>query len=386
MAGIDGERQRPALGIVADDLTGAGDSAVKFAEAGWTCEIALADVPALAPGTAVALVTDARSMSDADASGRTRAAVETLANSGTDLQYLKIDSTLRGTVSAQIGGALEALSARAPDAFALVCPAYPAMGRTVECGRLLVHGEAAVGRHGEAPAVPGAVSVTLGDAAPAREADRLRALARESRVLLLDAASDADLDRVAAVAEELGPSVLLVGSAGLAAALARRHAGCSVAPGAPTALQTRSAEGGSIVVAVSSTHPVSASQVAALGSHVVVITAPAEDVLVDGVRSERAAAANVAEAVEVALAAGGVRALVLVGGDGALAVLARLGAHGVRVGSAVVEGVPAGTVRGGALDGLTVVTKSGGFGHPGTLRDVIDRLEASDHPMKKRTE
>jgi uncharacterized protein YgbK (DUF1537 family) len=79
-------------------------------------------------------------------------------------------------------------------------------------------------------------------------------------------------------------------------------------------------------------------------------------------------------------------ALVLVGGDGAAAVLARLGADGVEVDGAVVPGCPTGTLTGGPADGLRLVTKSGGFGATSALDDIVARLRASpattgpDHP------
>jgi uncharacterized protein YgbK (DUF1537 family) len=267
------------------------------------------------------------------------------------------------------------------------------MGRTIEGGRLMVHGVPQGPSGDEGPAIRGALLVELGDAAPEREAARLRELARGSRLLLVDAATDADLDRLAAVAGEVGSGALFAGSAGLASALARRQGASRPPVGAPTRpsgpsidVAPQHAASDPIVVAVSSRHPIAASQIAELGGDVVVITAPEEDVIVDGRLAHRGAAGHVAADVEHHLAASGVGALVLVGGDGALAVLARLGAQGVRIERAVVEGVPAGTVRGGVLDGVTVVTKAGGFGHPGTLRDVVEQLAASDHPEKKRTE
>ena len=55
-------------------------------------------------------------------------------------------------------------------------------------------------------------------------------------------------------------------------------------------------------------------------------------------------------------------ALVLVGGDGAAAVLDRLDADGITIDGAIVPGCPTGIVVGGPADGLRLVTKSGGFG------------------------
>ena len=67
-------------------------------------------------------------------------------------------------------------------------------------------------------------------------------------------------------------------------------------------------------------------------------------------------------------------ALVLVGGDGALAVLDELGAKGITITGRLSAGVPRGVVIGGRADGLPIVTRSGGFGDAGGLVDTIRRL------------
>ena len=64
------------------------------------------------------------------------------------------------------------------------------------------------------------------------------------------------------------------------------------------------------------------------------------------------------------------------GGEGARAVLGRFGAEAIRVTGAIREGIPAGVIEGGLLDGLAVVTKAGGFGDRGTLADLIPELLA----------
>jgi uncharacterized protein YgbK (DUF1537 family) len=42
----------------------------------------------------------------------------------------------------------------------------------------------------------------------------------------------------------------------------------------------------------------------------------------------------------------------------------------------ITPGVPRGVIRGGALDGVSVVTKSGGFGCPDALIQVADHFNA----------
>jgi uncharacterized protein YgbK (DUF1537 family) len=93
-----------------------------------------------------------------------------------------------------------------------------------------------------------------------------------------------------------------------------------------------------------------------------------------GARVARALAA----AAERLLDRGGHRALVLVGGDGAEATLDRLGVGALRVLRRVVEGVPLCEAIGGAREGLSVVTKAGGFGTERTLLSVLRTLRGEE--------
>nr|WP_279589107.1 nucleotide-binding domain containing protein [Frigoribacterium endophyticum] len=77
-------------------------------------------------------------------------------------------------------------------------------------------------------------------------------------------------------------------------------------------------------------------------------------------------------------------ALVLVGGEGARAVLRRAGAEALVVRGALREGVPWGTLEGGRLHGTAVVTKAGGFGAAATITEVVTDL--LDIPHRSDTE
>ncbi|MFC4244986.1 four-carbon acid sugar kinase family protein [Gryllotalpicola reticulitermitis] len=392
---------RFAWGIVADDLTGAGDCAVKFADAGWQVELNFGGrVDALAPAAAVAMTTDVRPLSETDASTRTAAAVTELIRAGAERLYLKIDSTLRGSVRGQISGALAAWTTVEPGAFAVVCPAYPAMGRTVVNGELFVYDLAS--GVGDAAAGDGVLTLRLSGASPEEDLQQVREAAQRSRVLFIDAAVDADLDRLAVVLERLGRVALPVGSAGLAGAIVRRAtttgdqgvspqagAASASAPAPAPAVLTASSERPPIasptptstLVAVSSRHPITTAQVDVLvsqlgdDSRVRLVTTPADRLeLDDDAVAARLVADRLAADVERLLVDEPVGSLVLVGGDGALAVLERLGVASVRVHGSAAEGVPLGVVHGGPLDGVRVVTKSGGFGESTTLHELVRGL------------
>src|SRR5689334_13782774 len=101
----------------------------------------IAPVNTASAHSVIAVTTDSRALSNDAAEQLTFDALTSLMNAGIDRLFLKIDSTMRGSVPGQIEGALAAWRAHYSDARAMVCPAYPRMGRTVESGRLLVHGE-----------------------------------------------------------------------------------------------------------------------------------------------------------------------------------------------------------------------------------------------------
>jgi uncharacterized protein YgbK (DUF1537 family) len=137
-------------------------------------------------------------------------------------------------------------------------------------------------------------------------------------------------------------------------------------------------------VAVSSLHPVTRQQVAQLreqSSDQVKIMTATQAVNI----SPAEAAVELADRVATELTTGHYLAAVLVGGDGAAAILRSLAADRVVVDSMISTGCPASTVVGGPADGLRLITKSGGFGQPDTLTRIVDRLRSdADTPAVDR--
>ena len=357
--------------VLADDLTGAGDTVVSFARSGWSSLLSLSGGwPHEPEEEAVAVTLDSRR--DPRAEHVTARAVGDLDPS---LLYLKIDSTVRGRVAEQVRGAVAGRRRTRPGAYAVLCPAYPAMGRTVEDGHVFVHGvpvhRSAAGDDPVTPVTESDLRVLVPGAALAAGDDlaaAIREASRRSDVVVVDARDQADLDRVADAVAAIGPDAVPVGSAGLAIALARVWR--TTEPTAPRPVEVPP-EGRSLVV-VSSLHPVAREQVADLEARVeqlavdILVTNPER---VDGAAAERARAIG----ADAAAALDGRRhgLLVLVGGDGAAQTLIALGATGIRVVDAPVEGVPLGALVGGSHDGLAVATKAGGFGDAHTLTQLI---------------
>lgn len=403
---------QPRVLVVADDLTGANDTGVQFAAAGWPSTLRLVVDPDAGehagplPGV-VALSTDSRALPDDEAATTTRDAVEVEALGEHDHLYLKVDSTLRGSVAGQVRGALQARRRVRSDALVVLCPAYPAMGREVRDGVLTVHGapvtESPAGRDPVTPVrhahlvdlVPGSVVVP----APAGDDPGATAAgwaATGADVLVVDAGDDDELARVAAVVVALGARAVPAGSAGLAAPLARLW-------GTGAAGETHAVLARRPLVLVSSHHATAREQVAGLlerRDDVVLVATDADDLLggnddppaPDGdgpvvlVSPDERCDPGRSSALATALGrraatwlrdtAPGRRfdGVVLVGGDGAEATLRAIDAHGIRIRGRLLEGVPHGHVAGGSLDGLAVVTKAGGFGDGSTLLRMLDTL------------
>ncbi|MFJ6280215.1 four-carbon acid sugar kinase family protein [Arthrobacter subterraneus] len=429
---------QPALGIVADDLTGANDTLVQFAEAGFNARLSLAagetSTVATAPPSATAYITDSRALDAAAARSRTGEAVKNLSRAGINRLYVKIDSTMRGSIAGQVAGALDAWGETHSDPFAVVCPAYPAMGRVVDGGQLLVHGRpvesSPAGTDPVTPVhtstmtrlLPGATSVPrLSEIPPEKRAQTLISAARETAVVVVDAVTQSDLDVIATILQEIGPRAVPVGSAGLAGALAA----LSAVQGADKPAAVQGPAAGRTLVVVSSLHDASHEQVRvltdgtprqellilqpsmenlrsaataqawletmlplpSLSSTVLMVSPPRADAgekeQLDGTSRGDAVAGGLAALTITLMENYEFSNLVLIGGDGARAVLHACGAESVTVTGAIEEGVPLGVVNGGRVDGLRAVTKAGGFGEPETLVDILKAITShTPHPTE----
>ncbi|WP_434642353.1 D-threonate kinase [Achromobacter piechaudii] len=391
----------PTIAIVADDLTGSGDTAVQFVRAGWSTHLSIggADEALSGPATAgvevLAVTTHSRALPAADAARVIDENVRQLRAAGVSRLYKKVDSTLRGAFKAEIDAAREAWG---PDTIAVICPAFPATGRTVEQGILYVNGkpvtETSAATDPVTPVTESHIPTLLGCAHVATQdgdtAETLAARIRQAgHTVVVDAATDADLERLARAIGLLGEHALPVGAGGLAVPLARVWAGADqTAP---------------VVVVVTSQHSAARAQAAALQAsgadtwtpslvqladdaawqawsqpllqahatapaHAGTVLLLAPEGQMDGLDSEQVAdrlGSLAAQLITTSRAAG----VVATGGDGARSVLVALAARGIALVDEVMGGVPLGTLTGGTAAGLPVVTKAGGFG----TEDVLVR-------------
>lgn len=128
------------VGIIADDLTGANDTAVQFHKHGASTKILLDSeyTPKVKAGVEVwALSSESRNVPSDVAVGRVERAIETLTtNFSFDNYYKKIDSTLRGHIALETLTMLNILEYDA----AIIVPAFPQEGRITVGGYHLVKG------------------------------------------------------------------------------------------------------------------------------------------------------------------------------------------------------------------------------------------------------
>lgn len=128
------------VGIIADDLTGANDTALQFHQRGASTKILLDSdcTPKVKAGTEVwALSSESRNIPVEDAIVKVEKAVKTFAdNFSFDYYYKKIDSTLRGHIAQET---LTMLNILGYDA-AVIMPAFPQEGRITVGGYHLAKG------------------------------------------------------------------------------------------------------------------------------------------------------------------------------------------------------------------------------------------------------
>ena len=339
----------PQVALVSDDLTGALDAAAPFVAVGKHCVVATepAALPAaLAAGAEVVAVSlNSREGTAEEAARRVRAAAGTLA--GVPLLFKKMDSRMKGHVACEVRELALARGMRR----VVLCPAIPEFGRLVEAGQVI--------GHGLAEPLPVALDCGVGIA-----------------VAVADARTDADLDRIVAQ----GGDALLAGARGLAAALARKVTGADGPKLAASRLEPP------CTFVIGSQDPITLEQVARLRQAspaagwipapdgMARVTGPLPDVVilqaVPGTGAEGATvAARLAESVARDFV-NGRRTLLFTGGETAAACLRAMGVGVLKLVGEVHPGMPISL----ALDfpgALHIVTKSGGFGHPDCLANLL---------------
>lgn len=366
---------RRLVRVLADDLTGALDTAACFAlpGIGWPVNVTW-DSPD--PNT-FALSTDTRDRDVAVASRVAAACAAWLTEA--KHPFKKVDSRLRGHVAAELSAILRI----AGPIRVVVAPALPGQGRIVRGG--CVHARDKDGGSWRREPVDLAAELRAGGIAVA--------LARPGAVAptglsLWDAETDQDLDCIVEAGLHAGQPTLWCGSAGLGEALARAL-GCWKVP--------EFAARRPALVLIGTRHARTLDQLAFVGRAVPDALA---EIAPDGLGADaiaRALAAGRSRIVRVKLPEnvtaedaaswieGGFSALLAevprpallaaTGGATLQAALRHLEASGIAVEGTLAPGIPGGHLLGGRWHGLPLIAKSGGFGAPEALLQMLGETD-----------
>ncbi len=349
------------LRILADDLTGALDSAAQFVPTEGKVPTVWAP-PSHLPWPA-AIDAGTRELDLLQAAALTRRLSPVLDDA--DPAFRKIDSLLRGHVAAEIAACVRGF------AHCVVAPAFPGQGRITRAGRQFV--SEAEGWRVVGPDLATSLREVGLDVALCRPGDTA-----PDGASLWDAETESDLDQVVAECRCLSGRVLWCGSAGLAGALAGRAA-------IPQPLLR-----GPILGLVGSEHPASIAQLSAAWSRVRRITRGDAE---EAARIARLLARDGAVVVAAVVPPGVTRAhaaqhiagcftnllartdppgtLLAAGGETLRMICVAVGAGRLDVDGQLMPGIPTAILRGGTWDGLRVVSKSGAFGDAGLLARLL---------------
>ena len=378
-------------------------------------------------------------MNAEDAAAAVRSAAECIRSSAVPF-FKKIDSTLRG----QVGAEIDALMGEYRFTCAVLCPAFPANGRTMRGGNLLVNGlPASVGAVGKDLLTPvleshiptllkaqsshPVLTCSINDLCAGKFQGKLMQARKIGAIVVCDADAEADLLSIAKQSLVDLEDVLLVGSAGLSKPLAKILAARKKNP---------------VIVVVGSVNPVSREQVQRLvDSDAVQVTLSPMDVfaidssqqfeklgetcaaiardgqvpvLVSADRKQHHEAMSgssdlisfdswgaskgfdvAATAKIVAQALGEVvdsffrkvpeASVIASGGDIARAILEEWGCSSLEITAEAAPGLPICLTRNGKYPHTQLITKAGGFGNPDALEKAAVILAAQSSNIYPRS-
>jgi uncharacterized protein YgbK (DUF1537 family) len=377
---------QPDTLIVADDLSGAADCAIAFRTRG---EVVIGFGEIGIKTNTLAIDADTRRRGAGEAAEIVTSLFCAHQRPGM-LYFKKIDSTLRGHISVEVAAARKALAEYDP--LVVISPAFPATGRTMVGGRLLVHGVpiektefgAELSDDGDLTKQlkRSGLDVALVDLNCLREG----ALPKKP-VLLCDAETSTDLRHLVPIVRRSGRTVLWVGSGGLARVLAGNASGdADVIPKVM----------GQILFLIGSQNEISHIQARRLTNFANITQLSVQSLLTGQavvpdftgdhvIMIERDAHRDSRELVQ-AFAKVGIQAakkanaIFLTGGETARAVLDGLGVHALRLFGEIEPGLIVSSAEGGEIPGRTIITKAGAFGTPQALRRVQRVLRGTRQP------
>jgi uncharacterized protein YgbK (DUF1537 family) len=354
------------LRLLADDLTGALDTAAEFVGRFGSLDVRWSAGAVAAAQDSLVIDSGTREATPDQALAIVQELAPLLQGGG--IAFKKVDSLMRGPWAAELDACLRAGFWDA----CIVAPAFPHQGRRTRDGQQYVQAA-----DGGWRAAGGNIIAELRaqgiEARPGRLDAELAA-----GVSVFDAGTDQDLADIAEIGNRYSGRLLWCGSGGLAGALAGRH----------------DAEGSRIlkmpVLGVfGSDHPATTAQLAKCES----VTVSAESGWLDldqvrrgldhgvafvrlqaphGSSRQEAAQLFAAEIAQLARAIERPGTLIAAGGETLKAQCLAVGAAGLKVMGRLEPGIPRSVIQGGGWAGVDVISKSGAFGPPDLWRKLLD--------------
>ncbi len=398
--------------VIADDLTGALDTALQFRKAGQQTMVSTRPGVWPSRGTVVAMSTESRHVAAASAAESVKDAYQALQDRASARIYKKTDSLLRGNIGAELLALCDTAGA-GPLVFA---PAYPTGGRTTIDGIHRLDGvpvaEAAPGRDPLTPVVESHIPTLLRDSgglmAEGVPLDVVRGgqealvgvLTRARRngveVVAPDVETDDDLQAIASGLGVWAGGRISAGSAGLAEFLARPDRGSAKpealgrsafvaavvgTPSAHTEMQVertlvngsaqrmRIQSGADIEAAIREIRLNQSNDRMTIFNTTLEGTAPRPEER----RQQLRCVGDLCRAIVDAVDQPG---LILTGGDTARAALDALEVDAIEVLGEIEWGVPGGHALRGTGRVASVVTKGGNMGDPEALTTAFRSLSS----------
>ena len=415
------------IGVIGDDFTGSSDIANTLAKAGARTVqyVGIPKGPAKVGLDAAVISLKSRSIPPPDAIAQSLAACRWLTANGAEQIIFKYCSTFDSTPEGNIGPVAEALLSELGAPFALVCPAFPANGRTVYHGHLFVHdrllSESGMEEHPLTPMTDPDIRrwlqrqtqlkvghTPLAVVRSGKLAERLSEAERKGeRLVVADAIDDADLLALGAAA---AGQRLVTGGSGIAMGL---PANFGIRPKVSASARFAGVEGAALILS-GSCSPVTRRQIAAYADdHPSLQIGPAEALDVEAavrramsvIEAQHDMAPliySTADPAEVAsaqkrygggrLAAGfeqifatlavscvksGFRRIVVAGGETSGAVASTFGQLALEVGPEIDPGVPALLLE--EPRQIALALKSGNFGSDDFFAKALAVLEGKHH-------
>ncbi len=410
--------------IIADDLTGANDTAVQYKKYGFSTIVKVVHGAKDECGFCkdydiLSINADTRPLSSEKAYEKVYAITKQVSDDSMDCLYKKIDSVLRGNPGSELDAVMDAMSCR----LAIVAPSFPETGRLIEDGILSV-GERSINvvevfSKGMKRKVQGIHLDTVRCGAEKLMAHIVLHQTEGKEVFVLDACTDEDLKIIKDASKLIEGKKVLCGSAGLAKQLSMDRAaekqGGAAHPGMEdknrvvmvvigsrtnvTALQVERASEyyGVPIIKVETGKIIDGMQQAETdrcAKQLLQETEKGQDLVIVAVDSlfeeyalvlknsdeEYGQALNIVEALGniVKRVYGEIspHSIICSGGDTSFQICKAFDAWGIELMDEIMPGVPVGKMVGGQADSTLIVTKSGGFGAEDVMIRIIEYLRS----------